>query len=72
MMCAIKACYILAMELWVHVSRLLVAHLDKDRWKCTMFTNKFIFHYVPVTTTQWLTYIQDETIQYDGIHYNNK
>ena len=26
--------YILATELWVHVSRLLMPHPDKDRWKC--------------------------------------
>ena len=25
--------YILAMELWVHVSRLPVLHLDRDQWK---------------------------------------
>ena len=25
--------YILAMELWVHVSRLLMLHLDRDQWK---------------------------------------
>ena len=25
--------YVLATELWVHVSRLLVPHLDRDRWK---------------------------------------
>ena len=25
--------YILAMELWLHVSRLLMQHLDSDQWK---------------------------------------
>ena len=29
--------YVLAMELWVHVSRLPVPHTDQDKWKCTMF-----------------------------------
>ena len=28
--------YVLAMELWVHVSRLLMPHPDRDKWKCTM------------------------------------
>ena len=28
------------MELWVHVSRLPMPHLDNDKWKHTMFTNK--------------------------------
>ena len=31
---------------------------------------KFIFQYVPATRSHWLTYIQDETIQHDGIHNN--
>ena len=30
------------MELWVQVSRLPMPHLDKDRWKHTMFTNKHL------------------------------
>ena len=25
--------------IWVQVSRLPMPHPDKDRWKCTMFTN---------------------------------
>ena len=33
---------------------------------------KFIFQYVPATRSHWLPYIQDETIQRDGIHYNSK
>ena len=32
---------------------------------------KFIFQYVPATRSHWLTYKQDETIQHDGIQYNN-
>ena len=32
---------------------------------------KFIFQYVPATRSHWLTYIQDETIQHDGIQYDN-
>ena len=53
---------------WVQVSRLPVPHLDNDRWKHTTFTNKtFIFQYVLVTRSHQLTYIQDETIQHDGI-----
>ena len=40
----------LAMELWVHVSRLPVPHLDKDRRKSTMFTNySFIFQSASLT-----------------------
>ena len=31
----------------------------------------FIFQYVPVTRSHWLTYIQDETMQHDGIQYND-
>ena len=32
---------------------------------------KFIFQYVPATRSHLLTYIQDETMQHDGIQYND-
>ena len=35
--------------IWVHVSRLPMPHLDKDRWKHTMITNSFIFQYASLT-----------------------
>ena len=60
------------MELWVHVSRLPMLHPDKERWKCTMFTNKI---YLSVCSCDKILlvyiYVQDETMQHDGIQYNN-
>ena len=40
--CTIKVASELHVKItWVHVSRLPMPHLDRDWWKCTMFTNKF-------------------------------
>ena len=41
--------------IWVQVSRLLMPHPNKDRWKCTMFTNNF---YVSVSLTRSRRYVQ--------------
>ena len=32
---------------------------------------KFIFQYVPATRSYRFMYIQDKTMQHNGIHYNN-
>ena len=40
--------HIWATELQVHVSRLLMPHLDRDQWKRTMFTNYTLYFSMPL------------------------
>ena len=46
--------HVWAMELWVHDSRLLMPHLDRNQWKCTW-----------VNTKQWsLSIVHSKIIQH--------